>query len=74
MYTINVLYIHTYFTGSNNLRFSKDQVSITAVECGNTTANVQWMLRNGDLNGKLQYVTIDYNCYDENGNKVSDIY
>ena len=31
-------------------------------------------MRNGDLNGKLQYVTIDYNCYDENGTKVSDTY
>ena len=68
------LYIHYLVLTCHNIKFSgdtsvnKDRISINA-ECRNTTAEVNWSSKDDATD--LYLITIQYNCYYNNGTKVS---
>ena len=69
IHTYTTQYLHAIiskFSGDSSV--NRDRISINA-ECRSTTAEVNWSSKGGDAD--LYFITIQYNCYYNNGTKVS---
>ena len=65
-YLVHTRAIISKFAGDTSV--NRDRVSINA-DCRNTTAEVNWSSKGDDTD--LYIITIQYNCYYNNGTKVS---